>query len=650
MPAPLPKRRFPIGAEMIPEGVHFRLWAPAAAYVDLALEPPSPSSDSPQDSLDSQLSQTPQLFPLTKENEAGYFSTLIPFPQAQEGSLYRFRLNQQPPLYPDPASRFQPQGPHGPSQVIHSSSFLWTDDAWKGVQLEGRVVYEMHIGTFTQQGTWSGAKRELLELADLGITIIEMMPVSEFAGQFGWGYDGVNLFAPTHLYGHPDELRDFINHAHALGIAVILDVIYNHFGPDGNYLPKFSPHYLTSRYTTEWGAAINFDGPESKPVREFFVTNATYWIEEFHFDGLRFDATQNIYDSSSLHILAEITTTVRKGVPHRQTYFVAENESQEIEHVLPIQEKGYGLDSLWNDDFHHTALVRLTGHNEAYYTDYLGSPQEFISAIKYGYLYQGQWYSWQQKKRGTSSLHLPPQAFTNFIQNHDQIANSAHGLRIHLLTDPGNYRAMTALLLLAPGTPLLFQGQEFASSSPFYYFADYNPEMAELVLKGRRDFFKQFPTIALPEVQAHLPPPADLETFLKCKLNFLDRELHPKEYALHRDLLRLRRNDPIFNFPRQGGIDGAVLSPEAFVFRYFGDTPEECRLLLINFGVDDHLTPAPEPLLAAPKGTEWTLLWSSEEIRYGGGGTPPLNTNQYWRLLGHAAMVLIPKKKSIDYA
>lgn len=626
MPLPLSKRRLPIGAEIVPEGVHFRLWAPAADQVDLVLEASSPS-----------------VFPLAKEKEGGYFSGLIT--QAQEGSLYRFRLNQQPALYPDPASRYQPQGPHGPSQVINPTSFLWTDHAWKGVQLEGRVVYEMHIGTFTQQGTWSSAKRELLELADLGISIIEMMPINEFVGQFGWGYDGVNLFAPTHLYGHPNELRDFIDHAHALDIAVILDVVYNHFGPDGNYLPCFSPHYMTDRYATEWGDTINFDGPESEYVREFFITNANYWIEEFHFDGLRIDATQDFYDSSPLHILAEITTKVREAAPHRRTYLVAENESQETEHVHPIKEKGYGLDALWNDDFHHTALVRLTGHHDGYYADYMGSPQEFISAIKYGYLYQGQWYSWQQKKRGTTSLHLPPQAFINFIQNHDQIANSAHGLRIHLLTDPGNYRAMTALLLLAPGTPMLFQGQEFAASTPFYYFADHRPEIAELIFQGRRDFFKQFSSIAVPEIQANLPPPSALDTFLKSKLNFLDRELHPKEYALHRDLLRLRRNDLIFNRPCLGGIDGAVLNPDAFVIRYFGNNQDDTRLLMINFGIDYRLSPAPEPLLAEPRGTDWEILWSSEDIRYGGGGTPPLNTNQYWSLPGHAAMVLIPKQK-----
>lgn len=626
-------RRLPIGAEITTDGVHFRLWAPKAKTVEVILEGSS-----------SQSFEKPLAFKLQAEEE-GYFSALVK--EALAGTLYRFRLDNEDYLYPDPASRFQPKGPHGPSQVIDHLKFKWNDEHWKGVALEGRVLYEMHIGTFTHQGTWESARRELLELADLGITIIEMMPVNEFPGQFGWGYDGVNLFAPSHLYGDPDDLRNFIDHAHSLGIAVILDVVYNHLGPDGNYLRAFADHYFTHRYTTEWGDAINFDGPDSEKVREFFIINAGYWIDEFHFDGLRLDATQNIYDTSTPHILLQINGQVRKMAPHRQTYIVAENELQQTELVQPIEEGGFGLDALWNDDFHHSALVRLTGHNECYYTDYSGAPQEFISSIKYGYLYQGQWYLWQKKCRGTSSLHLNPAAFINFTQNHDQIANSAHGLRLQFLTDPGNYRAMSALMLLAPGTPMLFQGQEFASSSPFYYFADHVPELAELVFKGRREYFKQFPSIATAEIQARLPHPANIETFNKCKLNFLERELHSKEYALYRDLLRVRRNDTVFSVPRLGGVDGAILNQDAFILRYFGDHQDDQRLLIINFGVDYLLTPAPEPLLAPPYGTQWDILWSSEDVRYGGGGTPPLSTNQNWQVSGHSAIVLIPKREEM---
>lgn len=625
-------RRLPIGAEVVSDGVHFRVWAPKAKTVEVVLENQS-----------SQTTKTPLAFRLDPEDK-GYFSGLVK--EATDGTLYHFRINEEGSLYPDPASRYQPQGPHGPSQVIDPSKYKWNDQHWKGVTFEGRVLYEMHIGTFTQQGNWNSAKQELLELADLGITIIEMMPVNEFPGQFGWGYDGVNLFATETVYGSPDDLRDFIDHAHSLGMAVILDVVYNHFGPDGNYLRAFSDHYFTHRYITEWGDAINFDGPDSEEVREFYIANAGFWIDEYHFDGLRIDATQNIYDTSTPHILTQISQQVRKVAPNRQTYIVAENEFQQTELVQPIEEGGCGFDALWNDDFHHTALVRLTGRNESYYTDYLGTPQEFISTIKYGYLYQGQWYLWQKKRRGTPSLHLNPAAFINFVQNHDQIANSAHGLRLQLLTDPGNYRAITALMLLAPGTPMLFQGQEFAASSPFHYFADHVPELSELVFKGRKEFFKQFASIATPEIQARLPSPSSIETFNQCKLNFLEREYHSKEYALHRDLLRLRRNDSVFSIPRLGGVDGAVLGHDAFALRYFGDY-EDARLVIINFGVDFPLSPAPEPLLAPPKGTQWEILWSSEDPRYGGGGTPPLSTNEYWRMIGHAAVVLIPKSKEI---
>ena len=623
-------RRLPVGAEVLPTGgVHFRVWAPACNTVAVVLEG--------QESIHT---DSPQVFALESEGN-GYFSVLIE--SAKDGTLYRFKMNEENNLYPDPVSRYQPEGPHGPSQVVDPTKFQWTDQAWKGVSNEGRVLYEMHIGTFTHQGVWQSAKRELIELADLGITIIELMPINEFPGQFGWGYDGVNLFAPTHLYGSPNDLREFINQAHALGIAVILDVVYNHLGPDGNYLSVFSPHYFTHRYITDWGDAINFDGEDCGPVREYFIANAGYWIDEYHFDGLRVDATQNIYDSSRPHILSEITSQARKTAPHRQVYLIAENESQETKIVHPLEEEGYGFDALWNDDFHHTALVRLTGRSESYYYDYRGSAQEFVSAIKYGYLYQGQWYAWHKKPRGTPSLHLNPNCFINFIQNHDQIANSAHGLRIHQLADPGNYRAMTALTLLAPATPMLFQGQEFAASSPFYYFADHHEELADLVFKGRREYFKQFASIATPEIEAYLPLPAHLESFMKCKLNYLDRQLHANEYALHRDLIKLRRNDLIFSNPRLGGIDGAVLNPDAFVLRYFGDELD-VRILIINFGVDFTLSPVPEPLLSPPEGTEWELLWTSEHPRYGGGGTPPLSTDDNWRVIGHSAIVLIPKK------
>jgi maltooligosyltrehalose trehalohydrolase len=624
-------RRLPVGAEVRPAGgAHFRVWAPRRGQVEVVLER-RPAERGGELAV-----------PLAGEGN-GYFSGFVG--EARAGLRYRFRLDGDG-RFPDPVSRYQPEGPHGPSQLIDPEDFAWTDQNWPGVRLPGQVIYELHVGTFTPEGTWESAERQLPELADLGVTLVEMMPVAEFPGRFGWGYDGVNLFAPYHPYGTPDDLRRFIDRAHSLGIGVIHDVVYNHLGPDGNCLPQFAADYFTDRYTTEWGEAINFDGQSAGPVREFYVANARYWIEEFHFDGLRLDATQNIYDTSDDHILAAVARAVREAAGGRSTLLVAENEPQEVRLVRPPEQGGYGLDALWNDDFHHSAIVALTGHNDAYYSDHLGAPQEFLSAVKWGYLYQGQWYKWQRKRRGAPAFGLNPAAFVNFLQNHDQIANSGRGERVHQLTGPGRYRAMTALLLLAPSTPMLFQGQEFAASTPFYYFADHNAELARLVRKGRFEFLQQFRGLAKPDMQKCLADPESTKTFERCKLDLSERQSHAGAYALHRDLLRLRREDPAFQAQRPSGVDGAVLGPEAFLLRFFGKDGDD-RLLVVNLGRDLHLDPAPEPLLAPPLDTCWDTLWSSEDPRYGGCGTPPLDTEENWGIPGNAAVVLRPQRSEV---
>jgi maltooligosyltrehalose trehalohydrolase len=620
------KRKLPIGAEVLPEGgVHFRVWAPRCKKVEIVLESGNAGSN---DSIK-----------LSRDNN-GYFAGLAS--SAREGSLYRFRLDDRDYLYPDPASRFQPEGPHGPSCVVDPSKFNWTDEEWKGYKLTGQVIYEIHIGTFTKEGTWKAAMRELPELADAGITVIEIMPIAEFPGRFGWGYDGVDLFAPTRLYGRPDDFRSFVDMAHALGVAVILDVVYNHFGPDGNYLKQFSDSYFTDKYVTDWGEPINFEGDNSGPVREFYIANAGYWIDEFHLDGLRLDATQQIFDKSKDHILAAVTRQARKAAKDRSTIIVAENEPQRVKLVKPQEQGGYGIDALWNDDFHHSAMVAMTGRNEAYYTDYLGTPQEFISSIKWGFLYQGQRYKWQKDRRGTPALGLKPETFVTFIQNHDQVANSSRGLRCDRLTSPGRYKAMTALMLLSPGTPMLFQGQEFAASSPFLYFADHNEELAKLVREGRAIFLEQFRSLATPDSRACLSDPSDPKTFEISKLDFSERERHKEIYNMHKDLLRLRREDPVFSSQRPGGVDGAVLGPEVFLLRFFGKDGDD-RLLIVNLGIDLHLNPAPDPLLAPPEEARWENLWSTENPRYGGCGMTELDTEENWRIPGHAAVVLTPK-------
>jgi maltooligosyltrehalose trehalohydrolase len=613
-------RRLPFGAELSqPDGVHFRVWAPRARRVDVVLD-----SDGPAVRLEPELD--------------GYHGGIVR--AASVGARYRFRLDGGDPL-PDPASRFQPEGPHGPSSVVDASTFRWTDTNWRGVRLAGQVIYEIHIGTFTSEGTWQAAARELPDLARVGISVIELMPVADFPGRFGWGYDGVDLFAPTRLYGEPDDFRRFVDRAHTLGLGVILDVVYNHLGPDGNYLKQFSEHYFTDRYANEWGDAINFDGEQSGPVREFFLANAGYWIDEYHLDGLRLDATQQIYDASPEHILAALARRVRAAAGGRATLLIAENEPQDTRLMRPLAAGGYGLDALWNDDFHHTAVVALTGINAAYYSDYLGRPQEFVSAMKWGYLYQGQRYRWQKKRRGTPAFGLSPATFVTFIQNHDQIANSARGHRRHLLTSPGHYRALTAVMLLGPGTPMLFQGQEFGASAPFLYFADHKPELARQVRRGRADFLRQFPALAAPEMQAELPDPADITTFEKSKLDLSERERNAEAYALHLDLLTIRREDPVFAAQRPGGLDGAVLALEAFVIRYFGGEQGD-RLLLVNLGRELAVDPAPEPLLAPPAGARWNVQWSSEDPRYGGFGTPPVEGGAGWHLPGESAIVMRP--------
>jgi maltooligosyltrehalose trehalohydrolase len=607
-----------VGAQLHEDGASFRVWADSHSAVSVLIKD--------------------QRHPLAPQPN-GYFQGHVS--GARAGDAYSFFLDAEGP-FPDPASRFQPDGPHGPSQIVDPKAFAWTDQTWSGINLSHQVIYEFHLGTFTPEGTWRSALQQLPHLADLGITALEVMPVAEFAGSFGWGYDGVDLFAPTRLYGLPDDFRAFVDAAHAGGIAVLLDVVYNHVGPDGNFLSTFSKSYFTPDHKTDWGEAINFYAGKSAPVREFFASNAAYWIKEYHLDGLRFDATQNIYDTSKDHILAEIARSTRKAAGSRSILLVAENEPQETKLILAQDAGGYGLDALWNDDFHHSSMVALTGSREAYYADYMGSPQELLSSLKYGFLFQGQWYSWQKKRRGTSTLGTNPAAMIAFLQNHDQVANSARGLRIHQLTSYGRYKAMTAVTLLGPATPMLFQGQEFASSSPFIFFADHKSELAKLVRDGRRQFLYQFRSVA--SGQLTLDDPCSRGTFEKCKLDLSEREKHSETYNLHRDLLKLRKSEPAF-CRQDRHFDGAILGPQAMVVRFFSEAFRDDRLLVVNLGTELHLNPSPEPLLGPPENFEWTIQWSTEDPRYGGNGTAPLDSDLNWIIPAHAAVLLKPVKR-----
>ena len=632
------RRHYPIGVEIAPDGgIHARVWAQrrtTVAFVEL--------------SADGSTIATTEL----EAEGDGYFSG--PVTTSGPDALYKFRLDDTTEV-PDPASRYQPGGPHGPSQIIDPRRYQWRDSGWRGPSLAGAVIYELHVGTFTSEGTYSAASRHLAELSDLGVSVVEMMPVAEFPGRFGWGYDGVYLYAPFHHYGRPDDLRRFIDDAHAHGIAVILDVVYNHLGPDGNYLKEFSEHYFKG--STEWGEALDFDGPHSAPVRELFVSNAAYWTEEFHFDGLRLDATQQIFDTSRPHIVSDIARRVREAANARATIVIAENEPQDATLVRHPKAGGYGLDALWNDDFHHSALVALTGRDEAYYSGYRGAAQEFVSVAKYGFLYQGEWYRWQNGRRGRPAFDLPAARFINFTQNHDQVANAAFGLRSHQLSSPSADRAMTALLLLLPQTPMLFQGQEFLASSPFLYFADHTPELAKLVRRGRAEFLGQFAHVATPEITTRLSDPSSESTFTRCKLNWSERtgEANARQLALVRDLIRLRRMDPTLR--QQGvhdpensdggvlarGIDGAVIGESAFALRYFGQRRDLDRLVVVNFGARLHAEPLPEPLVAPPDDMLWRPMWSSEDPVYGGAGTPSMDSDDGgWWLPAHSTVLMRP--------
>lgn len=604
-----------LGARVTGEGVRFCCWAPRAGKVDVVLEPHE------------------TVYPLSKQTE-GYWTGLIP--DASAGMCYRYRLDGGQ-AYPDPCSRFQPDGPHGASLIVDSGAYRWNDQMWRGVTMHGQVIYELHIGTYTSEGTFDSAITRLDDLKELGITVVEVMPVAEFPGRWNWGYDGVGLYASAHMYGDADSFKRFVDEAHRRELGVILDVVYNHLGPDGNYLPAFSEEYFTDRYPNEWGQAINFDGPGSREVRGFFIQNACYWIREFHVDGLRLDAVHALHDASPIHIVAELSRAARRAAGSRSIILIAECEAQWIKTIQPVAEKGWGLDGVWSEDFHHTARVAATGRSEGYYTDYRGTPQELVSCVKRAFLYQGQRYQWQGKPRGTVVSDEPAEGFVFFLQNHDQIANQLWSDRLHHKTSPGVYRALTALLLLAPETPLLFMGQEFAASAPFLFFADFPPgRLSEEIHAGRRKFLAQFPSYGSPHAQAAVVDPCDPTTFERSKLDWTERERHRDILALHRDLLRLRREDRVIAQQARDRVDGAVIGPSAFILRYAGEEGDD-RLLLINLGADLDFRPAPEPLLAPPMGHSWVFRWSSDAPIYGGPGVIDPLTETGWKVPGGSA-------------
>jgi maltooligosyltrehalose trehalohydrolase len=448
---------------------------------------------------------------------------------------------------PDPASRFQPSGVHGPSQVIDPLEYEWHDSNWKGRPWDEAVIYELHIGTFSPEGTFVGAEAKLDYLADLGVTAIELMPLASFPGERNWGYDGVLPFAPASSYGHPEDLKRLIDAAHAKNLMVFLDVVYNHFGPEGNYLGLYAPQFFTDRHRTPWGQAINFDGPDSRTVRDFFIHNALYWLEEYHFDGLRFDAVHAIVDDSRPDILTELAEIVRAKVgAERHVHLVLENENNAAHYLCRnVQARPLCYNAQWNDDIHHALHVLVTGEKDGYYSDYAQNPTWHLGrCLAEGFSFQAEKSAFRHgTKRGEPSRELPPDCFVSFLQNHDQVGNRALGERITQLSDADAVKLAMAVLLLAPSPPLIFMGEEFAAASAFLFFCDFRPELAARVTEGRRSEFTRFEQFHSPEAQAQIPDPNSEEPFLGSKLdwNSVERKPHAAWLEFYRNVLECRR-------------------------------------------------------------------------------------------------------------
>ena len=491
-----------VGAWPVSDGVHFRVWAPDAGVVELVFE----GEDHGRPGV-----------PLSKSDDGVFVATA---PEARAGTRYRYRIDGNGP-FPDPASRFQPDGVHGPSEVIDPTAFAWTDAGWGGPAPDALVLYELHVGTFTKAGTFTAATAMLPKLAELGVTAIELMPLGDFPGERGWGYDGVNLYAPARCYGRPDDLRRFVDAAHKLGLAVFVDVVYNHLGPDGNYLSAFSNYYFSTTHQTDWGKGPNFDGERSDQVEDFFVENALHWVHEYHIDGLRLDATHTILDSGERHILELLTDRVHEAGDDlgRRVLVIAEDERNLSTLVKPRSDGGFGMDAVWADDLHHQIRRALTGEKDGYYADYTGTAEAIAETLRKGWFYCGQTSPRKRTPRGTHPAGISPSQFVICIQNHDQIGNRAFGERLNHQIDPAMYRAASALLLTAAQTPLLFMGQEWAASSPFLYFTDHHPELGALVTEGRRREFRHFTAYTDPNIRTRIPDPQATATFWTSKLN-----------------------------------------------------------------------------------------------------------------------------------
>jgi malto-oligosyltrehalose trehalohydrolase len=530
-----PARRWSFGPRIEEGGVRFRIWAPKHRQISLAIEgdgtePMAPLADGWHEVL-----------------RAG----------AGPGTLYRFELPDGLRV-PDPASRHQPQDVHGPSEVVDPGLFRWSDGEWQGRPEAELVLYELHLGTFTEEGTFRAAIERLDHLVALGVTGIQLMPVADFPGSRNWGYDGTLIYAPDSAYGRPDDLKALVDAAHVRGLSVLLDVVYNHLGPDGNYLPTYAPIF-DDRRPTPWGGTINYDAPQNRPLRDYVIENALYWLEEFHLDGLRFDAVHAISDESEEHLLDELARRIRRETAGRTVHLILENEDNEAS-LLTRGADGRPLafSAQWNDDVHHVLHAAATGEDFAYYAEYAGDTGKLVRALAEGFAFQGEEMAYRGSPRGEPSADLPPAAFVAFIQNHDQIGNRALGERITDLAPADAVRAAAAIYLVGPQIPMLFMGEEWGAKEPFPFFCDFAGELADKVRDGRREEFARFPQFRDPATRERIPDPCAAETFRSAKLNWREPEEAPGREWLdwYRRILAVRRREvvPLAGRITSGGV------------------------------------------------------------------------------------------------
>jgi maltooligosyltrehalose trehalohydrolase len=569
-----------------------------------------------------------RIFPLAADRD-GYFAGTDP--EGKAGDRYGYRLGDHPDRVPDVASRFQPEGVDGPSAVIDVESYRWSDSDWRKPPFAGRTIYELHVGTFSPEGTFRGAAALLPKVVELGVNTIELMPLADFPGRWNWGYDGVFPYAPARCYGHPDDLRALVDAAHRLGLAVIVDVVYNHLGPIGNYLPRYSSHYLHAERSSPWGQSFNFDGVNSEPVRNFFVQNAAYWIDEFHADGLRLDATHAVHDDSPQHLFAAVAEIAAS----RGAFTVAEDERNEAREISLQGQGAWKVNGVWADDFHHSVRVALTGDRHSYFAAYTDSTAELADILNHGWLYRGQKFLDRPEPRGTEARHLPAAAFVHCIDNHDQSGNRALGERLCQLTSPEAYRAAVVLLCLTPYTPMFFMGDEWAASSPFLFFTDHPGEIGEKMgLYRRQEFAAQGP-----EVLAKMPEPQAESTFRSSHLRWEERSgpSHAPVLALHQAALALRREHAHFQNPERS-VWSASAQGERVELRWKVEGGDWLLLVSLKPSASGLPSEASAKEGGRARPGNWECVLSSEETRFGGSTTLP--SDNTLRLAGPFAVLL----------